>query len=350
MIRYVTQLIFSRQLFRGITGIKVDAPILSDDPQQVDVMLAFPLPRISTGKNGDNRVRAAERSLGEEDADFRSLVLDLHVLLHGPSRSGYPRLCLLLHEVLLSHAPLPRMDLVRQGYLRERWKKWVRNWKLWKYYCDYFPIKLIKLSNLDPKKNYLFACHPHGILCSGAFGNFATEGTNFSKVFPGLIPHLLTLEGHYSIPGYRDFLLCSGSVAASKDSLKYILMHPDGGHAAAVIVGGASESFFCQPGTYRLVLKKRKGFIRIAMQTGRMCTVRYQTLREVCCGIFKRSCGESLAWPLCLGEPIVLKENPNPSPEEVDEVHNLYVQSLVQLFETQKCKYLSDPSTKLIIT
>lgn len=89
---------------------------------------------------------------------------------------------------------------------------WVRRWTVWKHYCAYFPIRLVKTAELDPKRNYLFGCHPHGILSSGAFGNFATEGNNVSQVFPGIKPHLLTLEGHYHFPLYREYLMCSGKI------------------------------------------------------------------------------------------------------------------------------------------
>ena len=33
-------------------------------------------------------------------------------------------------------------------------------------------------------------------------------------------------------------------------------------------IGGATESLYCKPGTCDLVLDRRKGFIRIAVQTG----------------------------------------------------------------------------------
>jgi hypothetical protein len=33
---------------------------------------------------------------------------------------------------------------------------------LWKWFSDYFPIRLMKTVDLDPKKNYLFGYHPHG--------------------------------------------------------------------------------------------------------------------------------------------------------------------------------------------
>ena len=40
------------------------------------------------------------------------------------------------------------------------------------------------------------------------------------------------------------------------------------GRAVALAVGGAEESLLSRPHTLDLVLKKRQGFIRIALQTG----------------------------------------------------------------------------------
>ena len=76
-----------------------------------------------------------------------------------------------------------------------RRSKIMRGLKIWKYFRDYFPIKMIKTVDLDPGKNYIFGYHPHGILCAGAFCCFATEATDFCKVFPGVTPHLLPLMG-----------------------------------------------------------------------------------------------------------------------------------------------------------
>lgn len=39
-------------------------------------------------------------------------------------------------------------------------------------------------------------------------------------------------------------------------------------NAVMVFVGGAQEAVYCHPRNYTLVLKKRKGFIKIAMLTG----------------------------------------------------------------------------------
>lgn len=66
---------------------------------------------------------------------------------------------------------------------------------------------------------------------------------------------------------------CSiGSCAANARSLEYLLSTPSRsphtGRATVLIVGGASESMESKPGTYRTVVKKRKGFVRLALKHG----------------------------------------------------------------------------------
>ena len=87
---------------------------------------------------------------------------------------------------------------------------WGRRWRIWKHFANYFPLKLVKTADLDPNKNYIFGCHPHGILCVSAFGNFATEATNFSQMFAGITPHILTLEGQFLFPFHRELFLMTG--------------------------------------------------------------------------------------------------------------------------------------------
>jgi 2-acylglycerol O-acyltransferase 2 len=104
-----------------------------------------------------------------------------------------------------------------------RMSRWVRNWEIWKHYCRYFPIELVKTTDLDPEKNYLFCVSPHGVMCFGIFGNFATEGNDFSSKFPGITPHLLTLNAQFISPLMREIFMTSGACSASEKSIKYIL-------------------------------------------------------------------------------------------------------------------------------
>lgn len=40
------------------------------------------------------------------------------------------------------------------------------------------------------------------------------------------------------------------------------------GNVAVLMVGGVSEAFKSFPGPYHLILKNRKGFVRVALKTG----------------------------------------------------------------------------------
>lgn len=84
-------------------------------------------------------------------------------------------------------------DFKRSSKGGRRWET-LRKLSSWNYYRDYFPVRLVKTTQLSPEKNYIFGYHPHGVMCSGAWCNFATEATGFGKLFPGLTPHLLTLK------------------------------------------------------------------------------------------------------------------------------------------------------------
>uniref|UniRef100_A0A8C3C911 Monoacylglycerol O-acyltransferase 3 n=1 Tax=Cairina moschata TaxID=8855 RepID=A0A8C3C911_CAIMO len=87
---------------------------------------------------------------------------------------------------------------------------WVRGWTLWHHFRDYFPISLVRTAELDPRRNYVFGFHPHGVLAAGAFANFCTEATGFGVLFPGLRPHLLTLPCWFRLPLLRDYMLSGG--------------------------------------------------------------------------------------------------------------------------------------------
>lgn len=76
-------------------------------------------------------------------------------------------------------------------------------------------LQLIKTHNLLPSRNYIFGYHPHGIFCFGAFCNFGTEATGFSKKFPGIKPSLATLAGNFRFPVLRDYLMSGGTADLS---------------------------------------------------------------------------------------------------------------------------------------
>ena len=217
--------------------------------------------------------------------------------------------------------------------------------------------------------NYIFGYQPHGIISIGAFGCFSTDdwvqggvdgegyahtpGGGFGRLFPGIRNTLLTLEGNFRVPFYREYLLAMGLGSVSKRSCEALLggmyqdtiprkerdyevgkkegdggdeewtwrstlpylnpiawwafvidlftsllasfapkrLHPylprqpavpkaptttsttteevspslPKGNAITIVLGGAHESLLTLPQTYRLILRKRRGFLKLAL-------------------------------------------------------------------------------------
>lgn len=51
-----------------------------------------------------------------------------------------------------------------------------------------------KTADLDPTKNYLTGCHPHGVFSFGAFGVYGCDALDWDKFFPGMKRQYITLE------------------------------------------------------------------------------------------------------------------------------------------------------------
>lgn len=83
-------------------------------------------------------------------------------------------------------------------------------WPLFQWQADYFPVELIKTEELHPSKNYILGCHPHGIMCHSHFVNFATEGTGFSHMFPGIRSFICVLRTQFMYPLFREYFMCVG--------------------------------------------------------------------------------------------------------------------------------------------
>lgn len=148
--------------------------------------------------------------------------------------------------------------------------EWMRNLKCWADARDYFPIKLVKTfrENLSPEKNYLFCCFPHGLLSLGVVISMCMNRDGFKKLFPLLKPFALTLNINFKVPFHREIALALGAVSVSKKSMNYLLGKESKGNIAAVIVGGAQEALLSKPGTHKVIVKRRRGFVKVALQNG----------------------------------------------------------------------------------
>lgn len=144
-----------------------------------------------------------------------------------------------------------------------------------------------------------------------------------------------------------------------------------------MIVGGAQEALYARPGNHRLVLNKRKGFVRVAIQTG-ASLVPVFSFGEI--DIFDQPSNEPGSWirsfqdfvkrwtgvapalfyargfsersfglipyrraiTTVIGEPISVTQNASPSQEQIDQLHAEFVEKIYKLFEDHKHKYISN--------
>lgn len=149
----------------------------------------------------------------------------------------------------------------------------LRSLSLWTHFAGYFPIRLHKTHDLPPNRKYIMGYHPHGIISHGAWSAFATNALGFSEKFPGITNTLLTLNSNLRLPLFRDWILAMGLRSVSRESIINILSKGGAddkgqGRAVTICVGGAREILEAQPGSLRLVLKDRKGFVKMALETG----------------------------------------------------------------------------------
>ena len=119
--------------------------------------------------------------------------------------------CCLSISILISVMYVCWLYIDRErGWKGGRYNHWIRGWKIWQVWVNYFPLHLVKTVDLDANVNYIFACHPHGVGSLGAVGNFGTNATGFSRLFPNIRPHLMLLPFQFFNPLTRDLLLGLG--------------------------------------------------------------------------------------------------------------------------------------------
>lgn len=272
-------------------------------------------------------------------------------------------------------------DTCNRGGRSDRWTKWMRTCGWMRHLCNYFPIKLVKTADLDPNKCYLFCNFPHGILSTGAFGAFGSDMLGCKKLFPGLQFRPIALQQHFQVPFLREYTYSTGACGSSAESINYLLSakpeSPYTGRATVLIVGGASEALESRPRTYRILVKRRKGFVKIALKHGAPLVpvisfgepdsydqvygpqgslfrrVQDYIRKKIGLapvillgrGFFQYSFGliaQRKPITVVVGSPMELPKIPEPTAQDVNEYHEKFVKHLVAHFEAQKHKYIEN--------
>jgi len=108
----------------------------------------------------------------------------------------------------------------------------------------------------------LFVCHPHGLYGLTWFIHFACGLSEWPfEKRPVLAVHSI----FFQIPILRELFVQHNCIEAKEEEIKRCLKE---GTSVALLVGGIEELLVTQSETLKLILKKRKGFVRIAKETG----------------------------------------------------------------------------------
>lgn len=227
---------------------------------------------------------------------------------------------------------------------------------------DYCPITCVPWSDkatLPPSEQYVFAVHPHGIHCL-PLTQFTVQGGDFDKIFPGLVGKCvsgLAATVIFKLPLVRELFLLMGYVDASRAVASNVLKE---GRSLFVCTGGEEESMLTAAGEDVVVLKKRKGFVRLALSHGAhlvpvfgvgnsdlYTTFSFMSKQrrwlQKTCGVALPIFHGRLYSPLPYQKPvkvIIGKPIPTPAPKVcgerpddalVEEYHAKYIQALVEL-------------------
>jgi 1-acyl-sn-glycerol-3-phosphate acyltransferase len=180
-----------------------------------------------------------------------------------------------------------------------------------------------------------------------------------------------------------------GLASVSRESIENILSkggpNNEGmGRAVTIVVGGARESLESKPGSLRLILRCRKGFIKMAIRTGADLVpvlafgeneiyeqvdarthpylYKFQLLVKKIMGftvplfhargVFNYDVGMMpYRRPLniVVGRPIPVVQEQHPDKGYVDEVHEKYIQELLRIWEDNKDTFAKERVSELEI-
>lgn len=224
-----------------------------------------------------------------------------------------------------------------------------------KYVPAYFPIKVVfeDESAFKPKQSYVFAAEPHSILPLGLIILTPQCG-----VLPVSDLRGLGTSAIFWTPYVRQVWTWLGLVPVSRKYFTELLQR---GTSTVVIPGGVQECLYLERGREVVFLRKRFGFIKVAMETGAhivptFCfgqsnTYRWWKPKGQWYNQLSRAIGFTplVFWgrygtpipfrsPMTyvIGKPIEVVKNPQATHEEVGAVLEKYIEAVEKLFESHK--------------
>jgi hypothetical protein len=117
-------------------------------------------------------------------------------------------------------------------------------------------------------KQCVFGVHPHGVLPVGSILNMSSVSFSPSKM-DTMYTHpkrvILAATSCFLVPGWRELLMSLNVYDCSRANAQRWLKD---GYSVCIVPGGAREGLYSSPEVDWLDLKRKRGFIRLALQFG----------------------------------------------------------------------------------
>eukprot|EP01087_Luapelamoeba_hula_P000439 TRINITY_DN10329_c0_g1_i1.p1 TRINITY_DN10329_c0_g1~~TRINITY_DN10329_c0_g1_i1.p1 ORF type:complete len:392 (-),score=47.70 TRINITY_DN10329_c0_g1_i1:67-1164(-) len=222
----------------------------------------------------------------------------------------------------------------------------------WKSMCEYFSFTLIRpKGTISVTDHFLFVEFPHGVFPLG----FMLSATAVQTAMKGLRVEGAIASVLFRIPLMRQLCHWFGARPASDRNIKMLL---DRG-SVGLMAGGIAEIFLSSRKHERVYVKNRRGFVKLALQTGSALVPVYHFGNTQLFdfvgneGISRRLRTSILLfvgrWYLpipyqhpirmVIGTPIEVVRVDNPSKEQIDKLHAQFVAALQELFDEFKGEF-----------
>jgi hypothetical protein len=247
----------------------------------------------------------------------------------------------------------------------EPWEAFMYSWifKIWRDYFDYSYDISSAEGKLKDDEKYIYFEFPHGIFPMGQF----LSASLINEISPKKMITGTAADAVFMFPVMRQMMAWIGTMPANRKGISDTFKK---GYNCAIVPGGIAEMYLVSDTSENLYLKKRNNTVKVAIQQGahivptfffgnsKLLTVDAgkgsnswlsRTSRKFRASVLLFHGRHFLPVPyrhplrMVTGDVVEVKQNDNPSDEEVDAVLQKVIATVKKLYDEKKPDWETRP-------